>query len=128
MDCPEDTSEVASTLGTVMTDNSNVTTRTEKSAKMRRGFSFIIQMKGIRNAKAALALMTAKKWDKAEENRLCLRSSSHGTSVSGASSSQAPPAEMPTQSFQSAELTEELSGVRAAGLVHHHVNRTSDGI
>ena len=83
MDTPRYASEVASTLGTVKTDNSNVTTRTEKSAKMRRGFSFIIQMKGTRNAKAALALMRAKKVDKAEENRLCLHNPPHGTSVSG---------------------------------------------
>ena len=27
VDCPDDTSEIASTLGTVKTDNSNITTR-----------------------------------------------------------------------------------------------------
>ena len=76
------------------TDNSNITTRTEMSAKMRRGFNFIVDCKGTRNAKAALAVLSARPVDKAKENRLSLHDPPHGTSVSGASSSQGPPAEM----------------------------------
>ena len=83
VDCPDDTSEVASTLGTVKTDTSNITSRTAMSAKMRRGFQFIMDCKGTRNAKAALAVLSARPVDKAKENRLSLHDPPHGTSVSG---------------------------------------------
>jgi len=142
-DCPDDASEVASTIGTARTDDSNVTSRTDVSIRMKRGFAFIMKHKGTKNARAALALLHAKPLDKAKENELSLQdlaqetsvkeeasaqgpSAPLGTSVSGTSSSQNPPAVAPTQ--RSAELTEELSGVRAAGLVQHHVGRTPDGV
>ena len=102
--CPDDASEVASTIGTAKTDDSNVTSRTDVSLRMKRGFAFILKHKGTKNARAVLDLLHAKPLDKAKENELSVQdlAQEKGAWVSSIPRNGSPLAETPTKLASSA--------------------------
>ena len=72
LELPDDESDLQSNVGTVKTNESNVTSRTDRSQRLRDGFTFILTHKGTKNAKVALDLANAKRLGKAAENQVLL--------------------------------------------------------